>query len=145
MGFLCSFLRRHLAGKKVVASPNVGCFFRLHYLPFLCYYITLLQGLVRDNQCSLYLVAPVLCVLSCWRTLPTRGFSLCYVLQYQFHSQNTPCARLSQPVPAVVGKSWTGVDLVFLPFPTREHQPFLDYGKIGPLWFVTDFFHQFWS
>ena len=26
MEFLHSFLRRHLAGKPVVASPNVGCF-----------------------------------------------------------------------------------------------------------------------
>ena len=29
MEFLRSFLRRHLAGKPVVASPNVGCFIRL--------------------------------------------------------------------------------------------------------------------
>ena len=29
MEFLRSFLRRHLAGKPVVASPNVGCFLRL--------------------------------------------------------------------------------------------------------------------
>ena len=29
MEFLRSFLRRHLAGKLVVASPNVGCFLRL--------------------------------------------------------------------------------------------------------------------
>ena len=29
MDFLRSFLRRHLAGKPVVASPNVGCFLRL--------------------------------------------------------------------------------------------------------------------
>ena len=29
MEFLCSFLRRHLAGKPVVASPNVDCFLRL--------------------------------------------------------------------------------------------------------------------
>ena len=28
MEFLRSFLRRHLAGKPVVASPNVGCFLR---------------------------------------------------------------------------------------------------------------------
>ena len=27
--FLCSFLRCHLAGKSVLASPNVGCFLRL--------------------------------------------------------------------------------------------------------------------
>ena len=30
MEFLHSFLRRHLTGKPVVASPNVGCFLRLH-------------------------------------------------------------------------------------------------------------------
>ena len=30
MEFLRSFLRRHLARKPVVASPNVGCFLRLH-------------------------------------------------------------------------------------------------------------------
>ena len=29
MEFLCSFLRSDLAGKPVVASPNVGCFLRL--------------------------------------------------------------------------------------------------------------------
>ena len=29
MEFLRSFLGRHLAGKPVVASPNVGCFLRL--------------------------------------------------------------------------------------------------------------------
>ena len=29
MEFLRSFLRRHLAGKPVIASPNVGCFLRL--------------------------------------------------------------------------------------------------------------------
>ena len=29
MEFLRSFLRLHLAGKPVVASPNVGCFLRL--------------------------------------------------------------------------------------------------------------------
>ena len=29
MDFLRSFLRRHLAGKPVVASPNVDCFLRL--------------------------------------------------------------------------------------------------------------------
>ena len=29
MEFLHSFLRRHLAGKPVVVSPNVGCFHRL--------------------------------------------------------------------------------------------------------------------
>ena len=29
MEFLRSFLRRHLAGKSVVASPNVGCFLKL--------------------------------------------------------------------------------------------------------------------
>ena len=32
MEFLHSFLRRHLAGKPVVASPNVGCFLRLVFL-----------------------------------------------------------------------------------------------------------------
>ena len=31
MEFLRSFLRRHLAGKPVVALPNVGCFPRLHF------------------------------------------------------------------------------------------------------------------
>ena len=30
MEFLRSFLRRHLAGKPVVASPNVGCLLRLN-------------------------------------------------------------------------------------------------------------------
>ena len=35
MDFLCSFLRRHLAGKwPVVASPNVGCFLRLGKSPY---------------------------------------------------------------------------------------------------------------
>ena len=29
MEFLRSFLRRHLAGKPMEASPNVGCFLRL--------------------------------------------------------------------------------------------------------------------
>ena len=29
MEFLRSFLRRHLVGKPVVASPNVGCFLML--------------------------------------------------------------------------------------------------------------------
>ena len=32
MKFRHSFLRRHLAGKPVVASPNVGCFLRLAQL-----------------------------------------------------------------------------------------------------------------
>ena len=31
MEFLRSFLRRHLAGKPVVTSPNVGCFLRLPF------------------------------------------------------------------------------------------------------------------
>ena len=30
MEFLRSFLRRHLAEKPVIASPNVGCFLRLY-------------------------------------------------------------------------------------------------------------------
>ena len=34
MEFLCSFLRCHLAGKPVVASPNVGCFLRLGNVKF---------------------------------------------------------------------------------------------------------------
>ena len=34
MEFLRSFLRRYLAGKPVVASPNVGCFLRLKDSPF---------------------------------------------------------------------------------------------------------------
>ena len=34
MKFLRSFLRRHLAGKPVVALPNVGCFLRLKNLQF---------------------------------------------------------------------------------------------------------------
>ena len=29
MEFLRSFLKRHLAGKPLVASPNVGCFLNL--------------------------------------------------------------------------------------------------------------------
>ena len=33
MEFLRSFLRRHLAGKPVVASPNVGCFLRPNNSP----------------------------------------------------------------------------------------------------------------
>ena len=32
MEFLRSFLRRHLAGKPVVESPNVSCFLRLRFL-----------------------------------------------------------------------------------------------------------------
>ena len=32
MEFLRSFLRRHLAGKPVVASPNVGCFLGLEHV-----------------------------------------------------------------------------------------------------------------
>ena len=32
MEFLHSFLRRHLAGKPAVASPNDGCFLRLVFL-----------------------------------------------------------------------------------------------------------------
>ena len=31
MEFLCSFLRRHLAGKPVVVSASVRCFLRLPY------------------------------------------------------------------------------------------------------------------
>ena len=31
MEFLCSFLRRHLAGEPVVVSPSVRCFLRLPY------------------------------------------------------------------------------------------------------------------
>ena len=34
MKFLCSFLRHHLAGKPVVALPNVTCFLRLrNFIP----------------------------------------------------------------------------------------------------------------
>ena len=29
MGFLCSFLKRHFAGKLLVASRNISCFLRL--------------------------------------------------------------------------------------------------------------------
>ena len=32
MEFLRSFLRRHFAGKPVVASRNVGCFLRLRFV-----------------------------------------------------------------------------------------------------------------
>ena len=34
MEFLRSFLRRHLAGKPVVASPNVSCFLRLGFVQY---------------------------------------------------------------------------------------------------------------
>ena len=55
MEFLRSFLRRHFAGKSVVASPNVGCFLRQEQLwpsakqdslseivssSYFCYYIS---------------------------------------------------------------------------------------------------------
>ena len=36
MEFLRSILRRRLAGKPVVASPNVGCFLRLALLAYFC-------------------------------------------------------------------------------------------------------------
>ena len=36
MKFLCSFLRHHLMGKRVVASPNVSCFLRLESKPVEC-------------------------------------------------------------------------------------------------------------
>ena len=51
MAILCSFLRRHFAGKPVVVSGNVGCFFRL----FLC-------GLF--DTFLLFLI--ILSSLSCW-------------------------------------------------------------------------------
>ena len=34
MEFLRSFLRRHLAGKPVVASPNISCFLRLGFVQY---------------------------------------------------------------------------------------------------------------
>ena len=39
MEFVSSFLRRHLAGKPVVALPNVGCFLRLQpdYISVFCF------------------------------------------------------------------------------------------------------------
>ena len=40
MEFLRSFLRRHLAGKPVVASPNVGCFLRLQFKLFLSRFLS---------------------------------------------------------------------------------------------------------
>ena len=48
MEFLHSFIRRHLAGKPVVASPNVGCFLRL----FLC------QLTANGSACSQEIGAP---------------------------------------------------------------------------------------
>ena len=40
MEFLRSFLRRHLAGKPGVASPNVGCFLRLQFKLFLSRFLS---------------------------------------------------------------------------------------------------------
>ena len=43
MEFLRSFRRRHLAGKPVVASPNVGCFLRLVQMVFLLFLLLLMM------------------------------------------------------------------------------------------------------
>ena len=43
MEFLRSFLRRHLAGKPMIASLNVGCFLRLTKMLIWCFYLIVLQ------------------------------------------------------------------------------------------------------
>ena len=50
MDFLCSFLRRHLAGKPVIASPNVGCFLGLFSLVYIC---CLLHIYAYSSECYL--------------------------------------------------------------------------------------------
>ena len=54
MEFLRSFVRRHLAGKPVVASPNVGCFLRLHLCNELCSHFTEAKALVPQSPPRLY-------------------------------------------------------------------------------------------
>ena len=54
MEFLSSFLRRHLAGKPVEASPNVGCFLRLHFSNELCSHFTEAKALVSQSPPRLY-------------------------------------------------------------------------------------------
>ena len=54
MEFLCSFLRRHFAGKPVVASPNVGCFLRLHFSNELCSHFTEAKALLSQSPPRLY-------------------------------------------------------------------------------------------
>ena len=48
--FLCSFLRRHLAGEPVIASPNVGCFLGLFSLVYIC---CLLHIYAYSSECYL--------------------------------------------------------------------------------------------
>ena len=57
MEFLRSFLRRHLAGKPVVATPNVGCFLRLEHTwrfhckrPFSIH--TCMNMIIPDDNCT---------------------------------------------------------------------------------------------
>ena len=51
-GFLHSFLRRHLAGKPLVASPNVGCFLRLEERTFSHYTVLVLELLYQGIKCK---------------------------------------------------------------------------------------------
>ena len=50
MEFLCSFFRRHLARKPVVASPNVGCFLGLSSVVYIC---CLLHIYAYSSECYL--------------------------------------------------------------------------------------------
>ena len=56
MEFLRSFRRRHLAGKPVVASPNVGCFLRLVQMVFLLFLLLLMMMIMMMMMITLVFV-----------------------------------------------------------------------------------------
>ena len=78
MEFLGLLLRHHLAGKPVVASPNVGCFFRLPIIiqhvelyaliNFFCYLVVLCNAI--KNNTSVITVNFTGCSLT-WRGADT--------------------------------------------------------------------------
>ena len=76
MEFLRSFLRRHLAGKSVEASPNVGCFLRL--VKLLSIHLTVIF-LVKDCVHVSFTVKN-LHFSKCWFSRTKDGFDLSYYM-----------------------------------------------------------------
>ena len=55
MDFLRSFLRRHLAGKPVVPSPNIGCFLMLIDGQFKTVSLSQFKSKLKQQYLSVYL------------------------------------------------------------------------------------------
>ena len=73
MEFLRSFRRRHLAGKPVVASPNVGCFLRLVQMVFLLFLLLLMMMIMM----MMMMITLVFVVLSYYGYRRLQGSEKC--------------------------------------------------------------------